>query len=259
MSLPSNHPAAVDLRWTRLAGFAVAERCAGSGPPIVFVHGLAVSSRYFVPLIRELADRHACRAVDLPGFGDSDKPPRVLSVTGLANALAAWLRANDLTGAALVGNSAGCQYIVECVTRHRDVTGPLVLIGPTVDPRNRFGPEQAARLLACGFSADITMLPILAGDARKAGLSRLAGTLHSVLDDAIEAKLPAVTQPALVLRGVRDALVPAAWIRRVAALLPRSRLVEVSGAAHAVHYTHPAAVAREVAAFLHQTTGGPPA
>lgn len=64
---------------------------------MVFVHGLAVSGRYFVPTMRALAQRYTCRAVDLPGFGRSDAPRQVLSVTGLADALAAWLRANGLT------------------------------------------------------------------------------------------------------------------------------------------------------------------
>lgn len=37
-------------------------------PAIVFVHGLAVSSRYFVPTLRVLADRSRCSAVDLTEF-----------------------------------------------------------------------------------------------------------------------------------------------------------------------------------------------
>src|SRR3712207_6887962 len=46
---------------------------------------------------------------DLPGFGRSTKPPKVLTIPDLADALAAWMAEAGLGRAALVGNSLGCQ------------------------------------------------------------------------------------------------------------------------------------------------------
>ena len=257
LNLLRRHPRTdTTTRTTLVDGYAIADRVCGSGAPIVFVHGLAVSSRYFVPTMRVLADRYTCRAVDLPGFGRSDKPQQVLSVTGLAAALAAWLRVNDLVGAPLVGNSAGCQYIAGCVARHADVTGPVVLIGPTTDAAARTAWQQVGRWLRTGRYADITQLPVVAQDCREAGLARVAATFRSVLDDAIESKLPGVAQPTLVIRGSQDPLVPRPWAQEVVRLLPRSRLVEIPGGAHVVNFTRPQDVARAIDEFLRDPSGG---
>lgn len=50
----------------------------GSGPPILFIHGLTFDRLTWQPIIDRLADRYSCVAVDLPGHGDSDGPPRLL-------------------------------------------------------------------------------------------------------------------------------------------------------------------------------------
>lgn len=223
---------------------------------MVFVHGLAVSSRYFIPIMGALADRYRCVAIDLPGFGLSENPPRPLDIPGLADSLAAWLRANDLATAALVGNSAGCQYIVDCVARHRDITGPLVLIGATTDSAARNAPAQIGRWLRTGLHEDMTLLPVLVRDGAAAGPRRVLATFRSMLDDPIETKLQSVRRPVLVMRGSSDHIAPRTWSERMAELLPRARLVEIPGGAHVVHFTRPAEVAREIDTFLGGLTGG---
>src|SRR5215204_260661 len=81
-------------------------------PAVILVHGLIVSSRYMVPTLRQLVPRHRAYAADLPGFGKSANPSRVLNVSGLSGALAAWMGAVGLKSAVLVGNSLGRQNIV---------------------------------------------------------------------------------------------------------------------------------------------------
>lgn len=115
------------------------------GPPIVLVHGLVVSGRCMVPLLDELASSHAVYAPDLPGFGWSDGPAGALDVVGLADALAAWMRAAGLSGAALVGNSMGCQVIAELVLRHPGLVEKVVCCR---DPR--WTRARGARPDRCG-------------------------------------------------------------------------------------------------------------
>ncbi len=110
--------------------------------PVVLVHGLVVSGRYMVPLLDELARSHAVYAPDLPGFGRSEGPAHAPDVEGLADALAAWMRAVGLSGAALVGNSMGCQVTVELALRHPELVERVVLQGPTMDPRARSAHRQ---------------------------------------------------------------------------------------------------------------------
>jgi 2-hydroxy-6-oxonona-2,4-dienedioate hydrolase len=71
-----------------------------------------------------------------------------------------------------------------------------------------------------------------------------------MLRDPVEEKLPLVEAPTLVVRGGRDLIVSQRWAEEFAALLPRGRLLVVPGAAHAVNYDDPEALADAVLRFL---------
>jgi pimeloyl-ACP methyl ester carboxylesterase len=101
---------------------------------------LAVSHRYLMPLAAELAGHHPVHVVDLPGFGLSGDPGRVLGVAEHADHLAAWLEAGGLPPVAVLGNSFGCQVAVELAVRHPDRVAGLVLVGPTMDSSARTAP-----------------------------------------------------------------------------------------------------------------------
>ena len=56
----------------------------GSGQPLVFIHGLTFDRTSWQPITGRLAGEYRCVAVDLPGHGDSDGPPRPLDETAAA-------------------------------------------------------------------------------------------------------------------------------------------------------------------------------
>jgi pimeloyl-ACP methyl ester carboxylesterase len=87
-----------------------------------------------VPALKSLAAYHRVYAPDLPGFGESEKPRRVLNVTGLSDSLAAWMREIRLERAALIGNSFGYQIIADLAVRHPERFERTVLQGPAIDP-----------------------------------------------------------------------------------------------------------------------------
>jgi pimeloyl-ACP methyl ester carboxylesterase len=210
----------------------------------VLVHGLAVSSRYFLPLARILAARHRVLAPDLPGHGRSGTPARALGIPGLADALLAWLDLAGIERAPLVANSLGCQVAVDLAVRAPERVERLVLIGPTMDPAAPTLLAQALRL-----ARDVPREPLglnlaEARDYLRTGPRRILATARAGLADPLAEKLPRVQAPALVVRGGRDAIVSQAWAGRVAELLPDARLAVVLDEAHAVHWSAPAEVAR---------------
>jgi pimeloyl-ACP methyl ester carboxylesterase len=219
--------------------------------PVVLLHGLAVSHRYLMPLAVGLAGHHPVHVLDLPGFGLSGDPGRVLDVTEHADHLADWLAAAELPPVAVLGNSFGCQVAVELAVRHPDHVRGLVLVGPTVDPAARTASRQVLRWLGDTAMEDPLQLPILLRDVRDAGLRRVVGTLSHALRDPIEDKLPLVRVPVLVTRGSREPIVPPAWAAAAARLAPLGELAVVPGP-HNANYGAAAHLGALVRAFLHR-------
>ena len=245
---------AAGSHWTRVDGRRFHARHAGpeaaTASPVVCVHGVGVSSRYMVATIAKLASAFDVYAVDLPGFGLTDKPPEVLDVVGLADALAAWIRAAGLGRPALLANSVGCQIAVDCAVRHPWRVGRMVLVGPTTDPAAHTALRQVLRWLHNLPGERPGQLPLMVADYADAGVGRALDTFGRALADRIEDKLPLVQAPTLVVRGARDRIVPQAWAEEVTRLLPRGRLAVVAGAPHTVNFAAPAALAELVRPFL---------
>lgn len=230
-------------------GLRVYVREGGAGEPVLFVHGIGVSGRYFEPLARRLARTHRVVVPDLPGWGRSERPRQALTLDEAADVLAVLLEL-ERGSPAVVGNSLGCQIALRLAERHPALVGRLVMIGPTVDPRYRGWIVHAARLLLDAAREPPALWRIAFVDYLRMGARRLLVTARAALEDRPERRLPALEAPLLVVRGERDAIVTRAWARRLAELAPRGRSVEVRGAAHAAHVSHPAEVAVLVESFL---------
>jgi 2-hydroxy-6-oxonona-2,4-dienedioate hydrolase len=236
-------------RWETVAGIRGHARLAGAGRSIVLVHGLAVSSRYFVPLAKRLARNHEVLAPDLPGYGRSATPPRPLDVPELAQALRAWLDLAGIRVATVLGNSVGCQIAVELALQSPSRVTALVLVGPTMDPGAPTIRGQLGRLVRDAIREPLGLNLAEGRDYLRMGPFRILATARFALADPFQAKLRGVTQPALVIRGERDQIVSQEWAERVAELLPDGRFAVVAGAPHAAHWAAADDVARLVEEF----------
>jgi pimeloyl-ACP methyl ester carboxylesterase len=245
-------------RYRRVRGVRMYERFFESeaAPVLVFLHGIGVSSRYFLPTAGRLAERCTVYAPDLPGFGLSAPLGVRPTVRRLADAFEAWLDAAGLeVPHAVVANSFGCQLVADFAARRPERVARLVLVGPTIDRQARSLGRQAARLALDSVREPVGLLALETFDyvqhIRKSGI----GAFVEMVRDSVERKLSLVRAPTLVVRGDRDPIVPRTWAEEVAATLPRGRLVEVSGAAHAVNYNAPDALTRLTLDFLHEPDG----
>jgi 2-hydroxy-6-oxonona-2,4-dienedioate hydrolase len=219
-------------------------------PPIVCVHGANVSGAYMIPTAVRLLPIYRVLLPDLPGYGRSDKPGRILDVPTLADVLVAWMDAVGIERAVLLANSLGCQIAADVAARYPNRVSHLILVGPTIDPAARTARQQIKRLLLDALRERRTLILLAQLDYLRAGPRRVVGTLRVALRDRIEEKLPRVTAPTLVVRGGRDVLVPQRWAEEVTRLLPNARLVVVPGSAHAVNYSRPDELATAVRQFL---------
>lgn len=229
----------------------VAEGAAPPGAPaVVLVHGLGMSSRYMVPLARALAPHLAVHAPDLPGFGRSERPPRALRTAELAEAVLAYMDAAGLARAALLGNSYGCEIVLELARRRPDRVERLVLQGPTPDAEHRPGLVQALGLLATAPVERPAIVWVGLTDYLRAGPRRYLATFREMMRHPAERKLGEVRAPALVVVGARDPIVREADARRFAEGLPRGGVSVVPGAAHGMVFSHPERLRDAILPFL---------
>ena len=246
------HHVAHDFRTSSVeaCGLRVNVREAGRGRTLVLVHGLGVSGRYLLPLGHLLAERWRVIIPDLPGWGESERPRRPLGVGGAADVLADVLRQQADAGSPIVANSFGCQVTLMLARRRPALAGPVVLIGPTVDPRYRSLLTHAGRLGLDSLREPHALWPILIGDYLRMGPRRVLATARAALADRPESRLGTLQQPALVLRGEHDGITTLSWARACAALAPRGSFAPVADAPHAAHFSHPLTVSNLVEAFL---------
>jgi pimeloyl-ACP methyl ester carboxylesterase len=220
--------------------------------PIVLVHGLIVTSRYFVAIALELGSDFTLLAPDLPGYGMSDDPPSLPTIEDLGDAVAACARAAGHDRVALVANSFGAQIAIETAIRHERLVDRVVLVGPTADPCARTFPRQYIRWQRCAPDEHLSAVPVMARDVADMGPRLALHLVRAMLTHRIEDRLPLVNAPALVVRGGRDRVVPHRWARQAAELLPRGRLEILPGYAHMPHWSGAVALAPMVRRFLLQ-------
>ena len=100
----------------------------GAGKPLVLVHGLGGSWQTWSPILEALAAQREVIALDLPGHGQSAARADSGTFIGLADSVEAYLAAQSLSGADLVGSSLGARVVLELA--RRGGTGAVVALDP---------------------------------------------------------------------------------------------------------------------------------
>lgn len=122
-----------DTEYVELEGVWVRYRMIGSGPPVVLVHGWLSSSRVWESLAEKLAQDFTVYALDLPGFGDSDKPLHGYGLRPGSRLLRAFCAEFGISGAAVVGHDTGGDMAVKLAADHPDLVSKLVLVAAPAD------------------------------------------------------------------------------------------------------------------------------
>ncbi|HEX6309955.1 MAG TPA: alpha/beta hydrolase [Longimicrobiales bacterium] len=222
------------IRQTRIGRYRIQSEHAGEGPPVVLLHGLSGSHRWWRFTTPVLARRHAVHVPELIGFGGSRGRGRPPDIPGMAGVVAEWLRVMELTECRLVGHSMGGQIAVHIAAEHQ-VPERLVLVSASGLPRAwsvRDATRMVADVLPPRAWGSKLFVPTIAVDAVRAGpLALLHATRHLLTDD-VTALLPRISIPTLLIWGELDPLVPLEHGRRMAERIPGARLVVIRDAAH---------------------------
>jgi non-heme chloroperoxidase len=238
----------------------------GAGTPIVFAHGITLTSQVWARQFRSLPEA-GFRAVafDGRGHGESTVGDSGHSIANLAEDLRTVLQALDLRDAVLVGHSMGGMAVQLLATRHPDVVHARVrgVVLLSTSPRSfasdahriRRGLDRAVGVVPdvgallrqrnlglliarLGFGDDPDPRCVEATRQMLGGCSR--ETLHeagrAMFELDVTGELPHLALPTLVVVGSADLLTPPRDAYAIAALVPGSELVEFPRAGHMLMY-----------------------
>lgn len=244
----------------------------GHGPDLILLHGWAMHSGIFAPLIDVLRERWTVHAVDLPGHGLSRDSSVPLTLDAMADALAA-----DSPEAIWVGWSLGGLVAQHVSARRPDRVRALVSIASSprfvagdgwpyaVAPEvfRQFGIELASdwrgtveRFLALEVVGSVHAQEELR-TLRERIYERGEPAPHTLADGLdllgsadLRDQLSQLNMPGLWVAGRRDRLVPTAGLRAAADAMPHGRLLEIAGAGHAPFLHHSGRIVQAIADMM---------
>jgi pimeloyl-ACP methyl ester carboxylesterase len=250
-------------------GATVRVLVAGSGAPLVFLHGVSGFLRDN-PFLDRLAARYRVYAPELPGYGESAGEELLEDMLDFA--LHGWdvVSALHLERPHLVGHSLGGMIAAEMAAIAPNDIAKLVLVGPAglwlpehpiPDLFSYFLPHDYARVLFHDADAGQAMLAdgvdfsgvealaefYITNSRRMATAGKL---LFPIPNRQVTKRLYRVTAETLVVWGREDRLMPPVYGEKWRALIAGARLVQIDGAGHMLPYERPDAFAEALTSFL---------
>ena len=215
---------------------------AGSGAPLILLHGNGEDGTYFDPHIPALARHFRVIALDTRGHGKSPRGSAPFTIGQFARDLGDFMDAQGIERASLLGFSDGGNIALTFALEHPKRVGRLILNGANLDPSGVKRSVQIPIVLGYGLSAVLARFSPEA--ARRAELLRLM-----VREPHIRpSELGRITAPTLVIAGTHD-MIREKHTRLIARSLPNA-LLEIIPGDHFVARTHPEDFRRAVEAFL---------
>ncbi len=277
-----------DAWQVELHGHPVIYRTAGSGPPVVLIHGMVNSSHHWREVALRLADRYTVIAPDLIGHGDSATPRGDYSLGAHAAVIRDLLTAIDVGGATIVGHSLGGGVAMQFFWQFPQLVERLVLVSS-----GGLGREVSPLLRSAALPGASVALRVVAGRRSLAALDRVAAaldasgsargvyvravvralrplerpgsreaflqTLRSVID--LQGQHVSATDrlyllgpvPTLIVWGERDNTIPLQHGRSAHEAIPHSRFETLPRAAHFPHLEDPEGLADVLGDFVATT------
>ncbi len=243
----------------------------GSGPPLLFIHGVCDSSQSFLLPIARLSAHFRCIAYDQPaGNGDGARLRRYRHDDLVAD-LFALLDHLGLSRAYVLGSSFGATIALAALARRPERLPRAILQGGLayrplrrgerwLASLGRFLPGKMARVplrekLLRAVNRELEDRPgeVWRSYVEHTGSVRIAafawqGLMLHRLD--LRPLLPSVRQPVLLVCGDRDRVVPGRYAEVLLDGLPNAGRVVLEGCGHLPSYSHPEVYAEVIRQFL---------
>ena len=277
-----------DGQFVSVDGLQIHYRTAGSGPPLILIHGIFANLFGWRHVFDQLAQEHTVFALDLKGHGLSDKPASDdYSPFGMADLIAHFMDALGIDSAAVIGQSMGGAIAAALAVRHPTRVQRLVLVDAAGYALNyhimplltrvagsaaagfvfrNSAPHRglAARLLRnCYYEPDRTCTPDVVDGYFLPLLTPGASSVISPLardfgQTSIAHRLKEIQAPTLILWGQYDAVIPMHWGYRFQQDIANAELVVFPKCGHCPHEEEPEKFLETVKSFLRREDSADP-
>jgi pimeloyl-ACP methyl ester carboxylesterase len=264
-----------DVQYVEVDGRRVAYRRAGTGPPVLLLHGAVCDGRVWRHTFDALVPQFDVVAWDAPGCGASEDPPATFAIADYADCLAGLVDALALPASHVIGHSWASTVALAFALRHRTRVRSLVLVGAYAGWSGSLPADEVAQRVASAERAAAEMesgawdpssmrglfseamspenraeLARVMADVRPAAFRTMA---HALADADLSAELAHIDVPTLVLAGADDERSPLPVAERVRVGIAGAKLRVLEGLGHECYLEDPPAFAAAVQAFLEET------
>lgn len=248
---------------------ALHHREAGSGTPLLLLHGFPFTSASFAPQLEAPPKGARVIAPDHRGFGQSPLGEGPATMEAMADDALALLDGLGIQRAVVGGVSMGGYVALALLRRDPGRVAALALMDTQALPDDAAGKEKretsAKDVLANGVGAFVDgMLPkLFAQGTPKEVRAPIEAQMRGAKPEAVAAALRGMALrtdtrevlsryagPLLVVVGEHDAITPPERARQLAELVKGSTLLEVKGAGHLAHLEQPALVNAALASLV---------
>lgn len=248
-------------------------RSDGSGENLLLLHQAPMSSEEYEGVLPLLAAHYHAIAIDLPGHGNSDDPPREYEIEDFAASVISFLDAMGIDKTSIVGHHTGALVAIEVAVTHPERINKIVLSGCPV-----WEPEKWQRYLSRPMSRDIPMTadggfilktweayktlsgrsdlrqwfkPFLVGlEAR----TRPYDAHYAVGRYRVKPRLGLIKSPTLLISGTEDYFYKD--LKSTRSMIPGAVIGVIEGGGVFTAREKPEAFAEAILTFLRQNAGG---
>jgi 3-oxoadipate enol-lactonase len=214
---------------------------------LLLIHGWAGSSKIWLRYIKAIGQSRKIIAIDLKGFGDSDKPKSGYGLPQLADEAYNAAKKLGVSKAVVMGHSMGGQVAMYMAIRHKSFVKKLIIVDSAEKP-SKLVPiwlGEAKKDYKALLKSVVPSLfdkisnkelSIFLNEALKMNRDSVTGTLNAIMKIKLSQKLKDIKCPTLLIFGIHDKNRSIEELRALAKKLNGSKLVIVKRSKHCPMY-----------------------
>lgn len=210
----------------------------GSGEPLILIHGLCASRRWWRKNVPVLARHFRVYTLDLIGFGNS-RAAEGFVLNHAAQAIHGWMRDRGITRAQVIGHSMGGRIAAELAADFPDAVEKLILVNAPLFPFNHSLLRQGWGMLYSLRYTPLDLLRVVIADTLQVGVWPTLKIGLEIMGSDLTEKLAQLQIPTLIVWGDHDTIVPLRLGKALADTLLPQQFVVLPGVGHTPMWERP--------------------